>query len=88
MMEEKKMLKITDKNGIETEYEILAAFTLPETGKNYVVYTDNTDDEEGNLNVFASIYYPDDETKFDPIETEEEWNLVENMLEFLKQKDS
>lgn len=84
-MEEKKMLKLTDKNGKEKEYEILSAFHLAKTGKNYVVYTDNTNDEQGNLNVFASIYYLDDDSKLDLIETEEEWYAVESALACLKQ---
>ena len=84
-MENKNMLKLIDKNGKEIEYEILSAFQLAKTGKNYVVYTDNTNDVNGNLNVFASIYYPDDDSRLDSIETEEEWNAVKSALESLKQ---
>lgn len=85
-MDDKKILKITDKNGKELEFEILCAFELAVTEKNYVVYTDNTTDEEGNLNVFASIYYPDDDTRLDEIETEEEWEAVESMLQNIIQE--
>lgn len=84
-MEEKKILKITDTNGKEIEYEILAAFQFDKTGKNYVVYTDNTKDENGNTQVFASIYYPDDESKFDEITSDEEWDAVESILAGLNQ---
>ena len=84
-MEEKKYIKLIDKNGKEVEYEILCAFVLRETEKNYVVYTDNTTDEEGNLNVFAAIYDPDDDTKFEEIKTEAEWDAVESMLQSLEQ---
>lgn len=84
-MEAKRMLKLTDKNGKEMEYEILSAFQFARTGKNYVVYTDNTNDDNGNLNVFASIYYPDDDSRLDPIETDEEWDAVESALASLKQ---
>lgn len=84
-MDDKKILKFTDKTGKEFEYEILCAFELAETEKNYIVYTNNTKDEHGNLNVFASIYYPDDDSRLDSIETEEEWEVVESMLESLKQ---
>lgn len=83
-MDDIKKLKITDKNGDELEYEILLAFELPKTEKNYIVYTDNTKDEYGNLNIYASIYYPNDDTRLDSIETEEEWNVVESMLKTLK----
>ena len=83
-MDDIKKLKLTDKNGNEQEYEILLAFKLPKTEKNYVVYTDNTKDESGSLNIYASIYYPDDDTRLDSIETEEEWNAIECMLKTLK----
>lgn len=72
-------LKIIDKDGNEKEYEILLAFYWTKTNKYYVVYTDNIEDENG-LNTYASIYYPDDNTKLDKIETEEEWNEIEYRL--------
>lgn len=85
-MNETKILKVIDDLGKEVTYEILCAFKLEKTGKNYVVYTDNTNDEEGNLNVFASIYYPQDNSKLDSIETEEEWQEVEKRLKELQQQ--
>ena len=57
--------KVIDDEGKEIECETLFTFESDETGKNYIVYTDNTTDEEGNTKVYASIYNPDeDETKF------------------------
>ncbi len=79
-MDEKKVLKIIDDTGKEIEYEILIAFKWTKTKKNYVVYTDNTEDENGNLNVYAAVYYPEDDTKLDPVETDEEWRLIERRL--------
>ena len=84
-MNEKMMMKLIDKNGKEFEYDILTAFQLSNTGKNYIVYTDNKNDEQGKLNVFASIYYPDDDSRLDPIETKEEWEAVESALAALNQ---
>ncbi len=83
-MKEKKIMKLTDKNGEEIEYEIMSTFFFAKTKKNYVIYTDNTKDKQGNLNIYASIYYPSDDTRLDNIETEEEWNVVESILEKLK----
>ena len=51
--------------------------------KNYIVYTDNTNDENGSLNVFAAIYYPYDSNKLDPIETDEEWDEIDRRLKEL-----
>ena len=77
--------KVVNDEGAEVECEALFTFESEETGKNYIVYTDNSLDEEGNTKVFASIYDPDvDETKLLPIETEEEWNVIETILEQLQ----
>ena len=83
-MNEKKTLKIIDDFGKEIEYEILIAFKWTKTNKNYIVYTDNTNDENGNLNIFAAIYYPQDDSKLDAIETDEEWDEVERRLKDLQ----
>ena len=82
-MDNKKILKLIDENGNEIEYEILLAFKWMKTNKNYIVYTDNTKNEEGNINVFAAIYYPNDSTRLDPIETNEEWDEIDIRLKNL-----
>lgn len=76
--------KIWDDNEKEVECEILFTYESDETGKNYVVYTDYTQDE-GNTRVFASIYDPnDDEMKFFPIQTDKEWEMIEDILNELR----
>lgn len=56
-----------------------------ETGKSYIVYTDNSVDEDGNTQVFEPIYNPDsDEQRLMPIETEKEWKIIEIILEELQ----
>lgn len=82
-MTEKKILKLTDESGKEIEYEIIIAFKWTKTNKNYIVYTDNTNDENGSLNVFSAIYYPCDINKLDPIETDEEWDEIDRRLKEL-----
>ena len=57
-----------------------------ETGKNYIVYTDNTTDEEGNKKVYASTFDPKEENPvLGPIETDEEWKVIENILNKLQE---
>lgn len=73
-------LKLIDKDGKQCEYDIITSFNLAATNKNYVVYTDNLTNELGELNVYASIYYPEDETKFDSVESDEEWQVIEEIL--------
>ena len=85
MKEEKMNFTVIDDNGKEIECEVLFTFESDETKKNYIVYTDNTVDEEGNTKVYASIYNPDqDETKLLPIETDKEWKIIETILEELQ----
>ena len=85
MKDETMTFKVINDEGKEIECEVLFTFESDETKKNYIVYTDNTLDEEGNTKVYASIYNPDqDETKLLPIETEKEWKIIETILEELQ----
>ena len=85
MKEETMTFKVISDEGKEIECEVLFTFESDETKKNYIVYTDNTVDEEGNTKVYASIYNPDqDETKLLPIETDKEWKIIETILEELQ----
>ncbi len=87
MSEERMTFKVTDEAGKEIECEVLFTFESDETKKNYMVYTDNTTDDEGNTKVYASIYNPnEEETKLIPIETEKEWKIIETILEELQTK--
>ena len=70
-----------DEDDPKVEYETILTFFNKERGRNYIIYTDNTTDEMGNLNTYASIYDPQNaDLELLPIETEEEWNNIENML--------
>ena len=80
--EEVMTFKVMDDNGKEIECEVLFTFESEETKKNYIVYTDNTIDDDGNTKVYASIYNPNEaETKLLPIETDKEWKIIETILE-------
>ena len=74
-----------DESGQEREYDVLFTFESEETKKNYIVYTDNTTDDDGNTKVYASIYNPNDEKSIlYPIESEKEWKIVETILSELQ----
>ena len=49
-----------DELGRIKEYEAILTYHSEEYNKHYVVYTDNSKDEEGNIRVFASIYKMND----------------------------
>ena len=76
-----------DENGNEVVYDVLFTFESDETGKNYIVYTDNSRDESGNIQVYASIYDPEDpQSKLEAITTEKEWKVIETILETLQEE--
>ena len=86
-MEEKMTFKAVNNEGKEVECEVLFTFESDETKKNYMVYTDNTKDSEGNIKVYASIYDPDKpESELQPIESESEWKIIETILEEIQRE--
>ena len=85
MKEETMTFKVMNDEGKEVECEVLFTFESEETKKNYIVYTDNTTDDDGNTKVYASIYNPNDEKSIlYPIESEKEWKIVETILSELQ----
>lgn len=86
-MEEKNTFTVMDENGKEVVCEVLFTFDSEETKKNYIVYTDNTTDEDGNVRVYASVFDPTKEaTELKPIETDREWKIVETILESIQEE--
>ena len=84
---EKNTFTVLGEDGKEIVCHVLFTFESDETGKNYIVYTDNSKDDKGNIQVFASIYDPNDqETKLEPIETEKEWKTIETILNTLQEE--
>lgn len=87
-MDERITFTIMGDDGKEVECEVLFTFESEATGKNYIVYTDDSFDEDGNIAVHASVYNPDeDETLLLPVETEEEWAMIETLLEQIQDGD-
>ena len=77
-MENKNQFTLIDEEGKEVVYDVLFTFDSEETNKSYIVYTDNSTDEEGNIQVYASTYQKGEwtSTKLDPIETDKELKII------------
>lgn len=87
--EENEYFTVTDKEGNVTEYEILFTFDSEETKKSYIVFTNNEIDETGSIITFAATYDKNnDNLELKDIETEREWNLIENLLAQIEEKTS
>ena len=86
-MDEKKKFTVLDENGRQVVCEPLFTFDSDETKKQYVVYTDNSKDEYGNVRVFASIYNITDKGgELLPIKTDKEWKVIETILETIQEE--
>ena len=65
---------------------VMGAFEDDLSGKNYVIYTDNSRNATGNYNIYAASYDPDQADEpilIHAVETEEEWQRIEFMLQKL-----
>ena len=88
-MKEKTNFTVLDDEGNEVVCEVLFTYDSEETKKSYIVYTDNTTDDEGNTKVYASIFNPNDEkTELTPIETDREWKIIETILETIQEENN
>lgn len=88
-MEKNNKFNVIDKDGNEIQCEVLFTFESEETKKNYIVYTDNTKDNKGNIRVFASIYDPNtDNSELLPIKSEKEWKIIETILESIQEENN
>ena len=83
----KNSFTLIDEEGKEVVYDVLFTFESEETNKNYIVYTDQTKDENGNIQVYVSTYDPEDpNSKLGAIETEKEWKVIETILSTLQEE--
>ena len=83
----KNSFTIIDPEGVEKTYDVLFTFDNEETKKSYMVYTDNSKDENGKVRVYASIYDPKDpKSKLEEIKTEKEWKIIETILSSIEEE--
>jgi uncharacterized protein YrzB (UPF0473 family) len=86
-------ITVVDENGNEQLCEVLFTFDSEEFGKSYVLYypvgAEDNDDEE--IEIHASAFTPSEDNEdgeLMPIETDAEWDMIEEMLEtFLAEQD-
>lgn len=75
-MKNKLTFKIKE-NGVEKEYFVIKMISNKTNNKNYIIYSENNDEKD----IYASSFeVSDDEIKLNEIETEDEWNYIDNIL--------
>lgn len=86
-MDNKGKFTITNEEGKELECEVLFTFDSDEFKKSYIVFTDNTLDDNGKIKVYANTYDPSGkDINLGQIETDKEWEVVEGLLSSLQEK--
>jgi len=92
--EENERIIIPDENGEERLFEILFHFDVDETERSYIITTPVDEMEESNeeegIEVFAFRFEEDDSEeglRLFPIESDEEWEMVEEMFYTLTEEE-
>lgn len=87
-MENKKVLSIVKEDGTKEEVELIIAFEFNDTKKEYVVFTRNEQDENGNTTLYvSSIDRSGENPKMGGIESDEEWSRIKDVLRELAKKN-
>lgn len=88
-MDTKKMMKIYLDNGTVEEVEVLLTFELLDLKKQYVVYTKNEVDENGNVTIYISTVNKEGENvRLTNIATDEEWSKIKDVLRELAKSEN
>jgi len=86
-------ITVVDESGNEQLCEVLFTFDSEEFGKSYVLYypIGAEEDDEEEIEIHASSFTPTEDGQdgeLMPIESDEEWDMIEEMLEtFLAEQD-
>lgn len=82
--DEKERIIIPDENGEENLFEVLFKFDIDETGHSYITLIPVEQAQDEEVEVYAFRYEDDGSEenglKLFPIETDEEWDMVEEVL--------
>ncbi len=84
-MERKHIYEMLD-DGTKKSYDVILTFHNDDNDKDYIVYTDNTYDENDKLKIYASIYNSYDNTFLGHPNTDEEWDVINKLLKEVLEK--
>ncbi len=83
-------LVLKDQNGKKKSYRILMDIEDTNNGVNYVIYTDESRNNDGSVKAYACTYVLSDKgnmTKLKPVETKEEYDFIDDILKSLEDKN-
>lgn len=85
---EKKMMSIVAKDGSVDEVEVILAFEFKDNKKEYVIYTKNEKDSNGNVTVYVSnVDRSSGEPRLRGVDDENEWNRIKDVLRELSKAE-
>ena len=86
--EEKRIMSIVSEDGTTEEVEVILAFEFKDNQKEYVIYTKNEKDENGNVTVYVSnVDRESGEPKLMGVEDEAEWARIKDVLRELSKDE-
>jgi len=93
MAEELERLIVPDEDGEEHLFDVLFTFDIEETGQSYITLIPSEQNNEEEVEVYAFRYEEEEKTNDDsdvklmPIESDEEWDMVEEMIYTLSEEN-
>ncbi len=80
------ILTIRNEKGEQKNFHILVTFDIKQRNKSYVIYTDYSKNEDGDLRVFVSIYNKyDEDDKLEDVVEQDELNVIDEYIKKLQE---
>ncbi|WP_284139678.1 DUF1292 domain-containing protein [Virgibacillus sp. LDC-1] len=91
-LEEKERIIIPDENGEEHLFEVLFTFDVDETKQSYIAVAPAEQANDEEVEVYAFRYEEkegdDNDLSLFPIESDDEWEMVEEMINTLAEEEN
>lgn len=88
-MDEKKNVMVTTlPDGTKEEVEVLLAFMFNDNNKEYVIYTKNEVDDNGNVTIYISnVTRVGENITLSTVSDDNEWTRIKNVLRELSKSE-
>ena len=85
MGDDSRMMSIVLEDGSVDEVEFLLSFKFTDNNKEYMIYTKDESDDNGNVTIYvASVERNgDSDPKLGGVDSEDEWTRIKNVLKEL-----
>ena len=85
---ETRVMTILKEDGSREEVNVVLAFEFKDTGKEYVIYTKNEVDDNGNVTIYISnVTRIGDNITLSTVADDNEWTRIKNVLRELSKSE-